>query len=251
MAFKYGDVLKVYEGVEQSGDIMKWLGKVEMVMELQQVEKKETFMPMFLAGQALEVYLQLSQEQKADYERLVGALQAAFSPSPFSAYEELQQRHYRQGEAVDAYLADIKRLLALAGGFKDPPDMLVKSSFVTGLPQDVKKQLLAMSDAGELSVGELVVRARAVLSASESGVACAGVGRDRAKGVSCYRCGRLGHYARQCTSRAAAPRMANVSKAPQRCFLCQQLGHVARLCPQRSGNEAGEVSLVQEASPKQ
>ena len=241
-AVKYGDILKAYEDNQVSGDVSKWLAKVDMICTLQKAEKKETFLPMFLGGQALDVYLQLSEGQKADYGKVSDALRLAFAPNPFSAYEELRQRTYHLGESVDAFMADLKRLLTLAGS-ADPSAQLLKSAFVTGLPQEVRRQLVTMADVSKLSVGELMSRARAALSVlSENGMACAtGRGQNVNMVIRCFKCNKVGHRAFECRS-----------KGLPRCYACQEVGHVAKYCKNsKSGNDRGEASSVPEASPSQ
>lgn len=247
--FRYGDVLKQYEDSQSSGDICKWLEKVEMIVALQKIEKKEVFLPMFLAGQALDVFMELTDEEKKDYNKVAETLTTAFAPSPFTAYEELQRRSYRSGESVDAFVADLRRLFHRAGA-STPSDQLLKSAFVSGLPQQVRRQLLAMADATVLSVSELMSRARVALSVGESEVACAAGGRGTSVGIRCYKCNKLGHRMSECRSGSTAPQFPR-PKTPVRCFGCHELGHPIRLCPKLLGNERGETSSVPEVSPSQ
>ena len=241
-ALKMGDMIKTYSDVETSGDFSKWLRKTVMVAKLQKVKDLKDFVPMFLSGQAFDIYAELSEDSQGDFTAIEDALTQAFSPNQFSAYEELQRRVLKRGETVDAYVSDLKRLLALSGS-GDPAEQLVKSALVSGLPAGVKTILVSMSDASKLTLQELVVRARTALSVHVSdGTVCAAGYRDQV-GVSCHKCGRPGHMSRDC--KQPRPRVMT-------CFSCGKPGHIARFCmsrKSRQGNYSGVTSLEQSVTP--
>ena len=98
-----------------SGDFLEWVEKLELVAQLQKVKKLTSFVPLFLSGPAFAVYKQLPRDSKDDYDLLKAGLVAAFSASPFEAYEELKGRVLKGSESVDVYLADLRRLIELTG----------------------------------------------------------------------------------------------------------------------------------------
>lgn len=263
---RFGDVLKSYSSKAESGDFKKWMTRVKAIAKIQKVEDLCSFLPLFITGEAFDVYQELSEETKQDSELIEEALENAFCPNQFQAYEELRDRTWKEGESVDAYLADIKRLVSLAGcGKSESNEKFIKSAFMWGLPSLVRVQLLAMADAVSMPLSELVLRARTalpVISKESSGlVAAAGrpsawssKGRPTSRELSsaqgrgpfkCFKCNELGHKAVNC------PRFGTST----RCFKCQGFGHVSRVCPSTVSstpgnlNCAGELSAVQEAFP--
>jgi len=115
MAIKISDLVKCYEDSASSGDFSEWCDKLELVAKLQKVKDLVSFMPLFLSGPAFAVYRQLSEEVKGDYDRLKAELLLAFGIDGFRAYELLRERSLYEGESVDVYLADLRRLACLVG----------------------------------------------------------------------------------------------------------------------------------------
>jgi len=232
---KLSDIVKSYEEPSISGDFAMWCERLELVVKLQAIEQLETVMPLFLAGPAFNVYQQLDESVKKDYSTLKEALQQAFGMNAFMAYEKLQRQVYVNGESVDAYLSDIKRLVVLMGQKSNDP--LRKCAFVVGLPQDIAVRLKTIVAIDRLSVEELASRARLIMASTGSPL-CAVGGIKKPKVGACFSCGTYGHVARNC-------RKANVDK--RRCFRCGSAGHLARNCRQHDkvqGNESGEASAL-------
>lgn len=165
MAVKLSDLIKSYEGVP-SGDFSVWVDKLELVAKLQKVTDLTTFLPLFLSGAAFSVYKQLSEEVQKDFDKLKGALLTAFSENSFSAYDQLRMRMLMEGESVDVFLADLRRLVALVG--QTTPEPLLRCAFLAGLPQDLATQLKSLVAVETLSLEDLVGRARMMLSTSSS-----------------------------------------------------------------------------------
>ena len=166
---RYGDMIPSYKD-NSSGDFSEWIKKVELVAKLKKVDELHTFLPLFLAGPAFAVYMQLTDAQQADYDVVKDTLTAAFCASPFSAYDELQKRQLQAGESPDVYLADIRRLISLTG-CKEVPDAWVRCAFIGGLPSSARAQLTAMAEATTMSLPDLLARTRTVLSVGEREIA--------------------------------------------------------------------------------
>ena len=84
----------------------------------------KSFLPLFLNGPAFAIYKQLSSEEKDDYEKMKAALLSAFGMNCYAAYDQLQRSVLQDGETVDVYLADLRRLVTLMR--QSTPESLLK-----------------------------------------------------------------------------------------------------------------------------
>ena len=160
-AVRVSDLVKIYENREKSGDFADWVSKMELVAKLQKVKDLCSFLPLFLGGGAFAVYKQLSEEVRGDYDRLKGNLTAAFSIGSLDAYNELMSRRLRPGEGVDELVSDLKRLIGLTG-CTEMPVSLLKCAFMVALPAGTRSQLQASTRLEQLSMDELLQRARSL-----------------------------------------------------------------------------------------
>ena len=233
---KLTDIISKYEGIS-SGDFTEWVEKLELVAALQNVSDLKSFMPLFLSGPAFAVYKQLTEEEKADYVKMKAALLSAFGVNCYVAYEQLQRRVLQENEPVDVYLADLRRLVSLMGqGAAEP---LLKCAFMAGLPPDVSIQLKYVAAVEKLGLGDLIARARMILSTRSSDISCA-VGYQKQRGT-CFGCGSTSHMLRDCPKSAKR----NAATRPKRCFVCNDVSHIARYCPNndvKQGKGQGEAS---------
>lgn len=165
------------------------------------------------------------------------ALFTAFADDRFTAYEKFEACVLRPGETVDVYLASLRKLSVLFGGI---PDHVMVCVFVRGLPDRVKRLLRSSSRVDNLTLEELLSRARALMKdeveVGEPVVAAAQPARITQPPVStvradykCYKCNGLNHFVRDCVQRRQTTR--------QRCYRCNKTGHLVRDCP---GNEVGD-----------
>ena len=79
---KIQDVVRSFDGC---GNIETWLKKLKLVAKLKEVKKLESFLPLFLDGDAFSVYDELSETSKDSSEKIEQALLNAFAQNRYSA----------------------------------------------------------------------------------------------------------------------------------------------------------------------
>ena len=235
-----------FDGTTQS--VSEWLEKLEVVCELIGATALHSIVPLRLKDGAFAVYQQLTVEQKRNYKEIKKALTSAFALDKFQAYEHFVERKMQSGEAVDVYLAELRRLASLFGGVSDEA---LGCAFVAVLPQATRQALRAGARIEHMSLTELLHRARALLVEEDAGSAAvasaAGGERCARKAVSdaivCYSCGQANHLSRDCLARknVRSPRFRG--QGNMRCFRCSRRGHVASACPENGNGEAGSAPV--------
>ena len=111
MSLKVTDVLNRFNG---DGNVSVWLKQAHLAKSLLKLNDLAVVIPLFLDGPAFAVYDQLKEEEKRDADKIELALRTAFACNKFLAYDEFRNRQWKNGESVDVYLADLKRLAHLA-----------------------------------------------------------------------------------------------------------------------------------------
>ena len=227
---EYIDAIDDYSGKE---DVVRWLNRTEILCELQGSDIMR-ILPLKLKGDAFTVYAQLPARDRTSYESVKDALQSAFAPDPLGAYEEFVARKLRPGEAVDVFLADLRRLSTLFGGVSD---RTLLCSFISGLPLYVREAIGASYRVQDLSIESALSSARrAVKNDPAMAAAAAGERLTRAQ--------RNNHETTAEPSRAAR-------RVTRRCWVCGEPNHLASRCPVRSGNGVGDGVSAPASSPAQ
>ena len=94
------------------------------------------------------------------------------------------------GESVDVYLADLRRLMHLIGNIDE--DMLC-CAFICGFPLDVSSQLKASLQINNSKLSEIAVQARVLISNRSSSVCMVSANGQKAiqdKDIRCRNCGK-------------------------------------------------------------
>ena len=149
-------IIKPFNG---EGDVVAWLTKVELVARLQKVDDVASFLPLFLEGDALQLYLEMDEDHQTNIALIKSRLKEAFSDGEFSAYTKLKMIRWT-GESVDVYASKIRQLAGRAGFSGHGLETVMKLAFVTGFPNDISKELKQVPVIEKLTMGELLIRAR-------------------------------------------------------------------------------------------
>ena len=200
---KLDSLIRSFDG---AGSVEDWIAKVKHVCTVKKITDVASVLPLFLEGSAFAVFKQLPDADQLVSAKIERALLDAFALDPFCAFEKLASRRWSQGEPVDVYLADLKRLAGLADV---ACDKLLQRAFVVGLPSPISSQLRAAARLQAMTLAQLVEHAR-VLMASQDDVTAlisstSRQGRQpnrqrykKASARSCFRCGDPGHFIRDC-----------------------------------------------------
>ena len=250
------DMIRPFNG---EGDVAAWIKKVKLVTKLKKIPDLASFLPLYLEGDALALYMELDEGEQADAAVVEQKLLEAFSDSGFVAFAKLTHKRWT-GEHVDVYANELRRLGGLAG-FKDGSlEKLVKLSFINGFPTNISCELQQVSGILDQSMSEILTRAR-VLTANKSdavGAVAANVGVSRtvtpiemeprsAREISqsggtalreevrefngkCFRCGGP-HMIRFCRERVKTI-----------CYNCGKAGHIASRCNQQNQGNSRRVT---------
>ena len=139
MSLKVTDVLNRFNG---DGDVSVWLKQAHLAKSLLKLKNLAVVIPLFLNSPAFAVYDQLKEEEKRDADKIELTLRTAFACDKFLAYDEFRNRQWKNGESVDVYLADLKRLAYLAN-IDGKNEEIIKLSLVMRLSNKVSDQLRA------------------------------------------------------------------------------------------------------------
>ena len=133
----YKDFIKPFTG---EGDIVSFITKVELVIALKKIGDEAKFLPLYLEGHALVIYLEIDETERKDPAKIKNRLKEAFCNGPFVAHAKLSNMKWG-GEEVDVYANGIRRLAGLARFEGLSLEHIVKLTFINGLPDYMSVQL--------------------------------------------------------------------------------------------------------------
>ena len=209
---------KILQAFSGEGDVLAWIAKVELVSKLTGVKDLSSFIPLYLEGSALSLYLELPDEKKNDADVLKRELVVAFTDGQVVSFCKLKGTRW-SGESVDVYANEIRKLAKGCGFDKEGLEQAVKLAFVAGFPDHISVELQTVQNFESVSTSDLINRAR-VLTANMGKGSVVAAGQTSREQRSCYGCGGP-HMVRNCPTRAKE----------LKCFRCGG-NHMIRFCPQ-------------------
>ena len=127
--------------------------------KLQNITDLASFLPLYLEGEVLALYLEMDSTDQVDIEEIEKCLKVAFSDDMFTAYAKLVTFRW-SGEKVDVYANEIRRLVGLAGFEEDGLENVVRLTFINGLPDLISVSMQQLPNVKCMPNSELVERAR-------------------------------------------------------------------------------------------
>ena len=240
-----GEMIRSYDG---SGDTVAWLTKAKLVADLMGIENVASFIPLYLEGDALALYLEMPDTDKKSLPKIEERLKRAFAQGRFEAFAKLACLKWT-GEQVDVFANEARRLAGLAEYTGEGLELTVKHVFINGFPDRISKEL-QREDFSAVTVGDLIARARTLAAGcSEGGREVAAVA-SRDSGPSSPVSGRTprrlandgnGGPPREFKGRCfrcGGPHMVRDCKEPKpliTCYRCGREGHIANRCVQGNG----------------
>lgn len=184
-------------------------------------------LPTLLKGEALAVWMELTEEEQKDYEAAKKQMVAKMAPMSFVSLEDFHWRKLQPGESVSVYVHNLKQPLdqAMPKLDKNAHSDLVLHQFTAGLPTHISTQLRATGDTKKPN--DTVEQARLLISVSPQ-APLAAVESDPTEVQ------HLRDPITELTEQVATlttKRPASQWKNSIRCFNYNGIGHVQRNCP--------------------
>ena len=158
-----------------SGDANEWFSRYDIFCKAngRNDATKALKLPTILEGEALAVWLELSEEHQGCYATAKEENCTALMPMEFVSLDEFHRRKMRPGEALSIFVHDLKKLLeqAMLGLDKKSRNQFLLHQFLAGMPDAVSRQLRATGEIKTLDAA--VVRARLLMTIDDHGQAAA------------------------------------------------------------------------------
>ena len=225
---KLSDLISRYDGTT---DVTEWLDQLKIAKEPAKISDLTRVLPAFLRGDAFKVYKNLPEEEKQDFLAIADALTAAFGMDEHVAFCTLVSRKWKEGESVDVYVAELKRLASVAG----TEERTVRMVFMSGLPDRVGNQLKTTPGIKRMELKQVVELARKIMAAMVGPLEPGPLVGSSATAMVTDATWEVG---------AAV----TAGQGPLKCFYCAEEGHVVRVCPKKQQRKTARRDPPREAA---
>ena len=213
-----------------SGDVQEWFQRYEICCKTNgwDAAAQALKLPTLLEGEALAIWLELTEEQQTEYETAKGKVIGTMMPMEFVSLDEFHRRKLRPSESLSIYLHDLKKLLnqAMPKLEKVAHEQLLLHQFLAGLPDAVSRQLRATGETKKL---ESTVECARLLMTIEDCRQAASISKKEPvpSEVESLR-EQVAALTEQVATLSTGPicfAQDRRQQRPRRCFGCSRMGH--------------------------
>ena len=161
--FKITDFITKFNG-ETDEDVEIWIDRLESAESIIGGKDELTkLMPLFLHGNAYSMWKELDSDKKLNLEEIKSCLRETFGMTKLQAWQSLKTLSLEPMSSVDAYAVKIERLYNTVSGGEKVPDSIITATFLDGLPEKVRDQLILVHGQ-KLNKKEVLSAAKSILS---------------------------------------------------------------------------------------
>ena len=237
----------------EEDDIESYLTTFERIMAANEVSRERWSFQLapHLTGKAQQAYAALPPEDAKTYDAVKEAILRRYDINEETYRQRFRKLRPKEGESPQELITRLRDLATRwtreCGSRDELLDLIVREQFLAIIPEDtrvavIERQPKDSDEAGRFAGNYLQARSMSISRREK---------KPSVPTTKCPRCGKHGHWARECTKPrdsegrgnrdqdhpAATPKSSGTQSrdAPAvRCFNCNEKGHFASSCPRRS-----------------